>query len=292
MKLDRKETVVGFIGVGVMGKSMALNLLNDGYDIHVYTRTKEKAQELVEQGCTWQADPAGIAAAADVVITMIGTPQDVEAVYLAEGGLLATGRAGTMVIDMTTSSPQLAGKIYNQAKERGIAALDAPVSGGDIGARQGTLSIMVGGDREAFEQALPLFQVMGENIVYQGTAGSGQHCKMANQIAVASTMVGVCESIRYAEKAGLDPAVVLQSISAGAASSWALSNLAPRILKGDFDPGFFIRHFVKDMNIALSSCADIGLQARGLELVKGLYDRLVEDGDEYLGTQALYKLYK
>ena len=289
---NRSETVVGFIGIGVMGKSMALHLQNEGYDLHVFTRTKDKAAELVDRGGTWQATPADVAAAADIIITMIGTPKDVEEVYLAEDGLLARARHGAVVIDMTTSSPQLAERIYERAKERGVSALDAPVSGGDIGAREGTLSIMVGGDRDAFEKALPLFEIMGKNIVYQGSAGSGQHCKMANQIAVASTMIGVCESLRYAEKAGLDPRTVLDSIEAGAAGSWTLSNLAPRMINGDFGPGFYVKHFIKDMNIALDSCTDIGLKARGLQLAKELYDQISADGGDYLGTQSLYQQYK
>jgi 3-hydroxyisobutyrate dehydrogenase len=289
---NTSETVVGFIGIGVMGKSMVLNLLKGGYEIHVFTRTKAKAQQLIDQGCAWHTSPASVAGAADVIITMVGSPRDVEEIYLAEDGVLAKARKGTLVIDMTTSSPQLAEQIYKQAKGLGISALDAPVSGGDIGAQQGTLSIMVGGDQDAFEQARPLLEIMGKNIVYQGVAGSGQHCKMANQIAVASTMMGVCESLRYAEKAGLDPATVLQSIEAGAAGSWTLSNLAPRMIKGDFGPGFYVKHFIKDMNIALESCADIGLQARGLQLAKGLYDQIAAEGGEYLGTHALYKQYE
>lgn len=289
---NNSETVVGFIGIGVMGKSMVLNLMSGGYDIHVFTRTKAKAEELLSKGCTWHPTPAGVASAADIVITMIGSPKDVEEVYLSEDGVLANARKGTIVIDMTTSSPQLAQQIYSHAKGLEVSALDAPVSGGDIGAQQGTLSIMVGGDRAAFEQALPLFEIMGKNIVYQGAAGSGQHCKMANQIAVASTMIGVCESLRYAEKAGLDPETVLASIEAGAAGSWTLSNLAPRMIKGDFGPGFYVKHFLKDMTIALESCTDIGLRARGLQLAKELYDQIAEDGGEYLGTHALYQHYE
>lgn len=292
MTVKNNDLVVGFIGIGVMGKSMALNLLKGGYTLQVYSRTKEKAQELIDKGCVWQSTPAAIAAAADILVTMIGTPKDVEEVYLGENGVLAKARQGTIVIDMTTSSPQLAEQIYHQANDLGVSALDAPVSGGDIGARQATLSIMVGGDRAAFEKARPLFEVMGKNIVYQGPAGSGQHCKMANQIAVASTMMGVCEALRYAEKAGLSPETVLESIEAGAAGSWALSNLAPRMIKGDFAPGFYVKHFIKDMNIALDSCTNIGLQARGLELVKELYDQLAADGGEDLGTHALYRQYK
>ncbi len=292
MAAKNNDTVVGFIGIGVMGKSMALNLLNGGFTVQVYTRTKEKAQELIDKGCVWQATPAAVAAAADIVITMIGSPKDVEEVYLGADGVLANARKGAIVIDMTTSSPQLAERIYHQANDFGLSALDAPVSGGDIGARQGTLSIMVGGDQAAFDKARPVFEIMGKNIVYQGPAGSGQHCKMANQIGVASTMMGVCEALRYAEKAGLSPETVLESIEAGAAGSWALSNLAPRMIKGDFDPGFYVKHFIKDMNIALDSCTNIGLQARGLQLVKELYDELAADGGEDLGTHALYRQYK
>ena len=223
MKKNTSGPIVGFIGIGVMGKSMVLNLMRGGYDIHVFTRTKTKAAELIDKGCTWQASPAGVAAAADIIITMIGSPRDVEEVYLAEDGVLAKARKGAIVIDMTTSSPQLAEQIYRQARNLGISALDAPVSGGDIGAQQGTLSIMVGGDQEAFEQARPLFEIMGKNIVYQGTAGSGQHCKMCNQIAIASNMIGVCEALLYAQQAGLDLETVMESVASGAAGSWSLS---------------------------------------------------------------------
>ena len=193
---------------------------------------------------------------------------------------------------MTTSSPQLAATIYGKAKEKGVSSLDAPVSGGDVGAKNGTLSIMVGGDKDTFEAVKPIFSQMGQNIVYQGAAGSGQHCKMANQIAIACNMMGVCESIRYAEKAGLDPVTVLQSIESGAAGSWSLSNLAPRMITGDFDPGFYVKHFIKDMTIALDSRKEIGLSAEGLALAKSLYDQVAEAGGENLGTQALYKNYK
>jgi len=193
---------------------------------------------------------------------------------------------------MTTSSPELAAKIYTAAKKVGVDALDAPVSGGDIGARDATLSIMVGGEQEVFEMIKPLFEAMGKNIVFQGDAGSGQHCKMANQIAIASNIMGVCEAIRYAEKAGLDPEIVLASIGAGAAGSWSLSNLAPRMIKADFEPGFYVKHFIKDMGIALESCGNIGLQAHGLKLAKSLYDELAANGSEDKGTQALYTNYK
>ena len=292
MVVSAQNTVIGFIGLGVMGKSMVSHLLKGGYKAHVYNRTKSKAEDLLKIGATWQDSPADVAKVADVVITIVGYPADVEEVYFSDKGILNNAKAGSVVIDMTTSSPELAVKIYNEANERGIDALDAPVSGGDIGARDGKLSIMVGGDKETYEEVRPLFELMGENIVFQGQAGSGQHCKMANQIAIASNIMGVCESIRYAEKAGLDPSVVLQSISAGAAASWSLSNLAPRMIKGDFDPGFYIKHFIKDMGIALQSAENIGLEASGLALAKSLYDKLAAEGKEDLGTQALYTHYK
>jgi len=290
--VNNQEIEVGFIGIGVMGKSMASNLLDGGFKMHIYTRTKAKAEELLNKGAIWQDSPAEVASAADIIITMIGYPKDVEEVYLGKNGILQSAKKGSIAIDMTTSSPQLAAQIYQEAKALDISALDAPVSGGDIGAKEGTLSIMTGGDKETFDHVCPLFEIMGKNIVYQGEAGSGQHCKMANQIAVASTMMGVCEALRYAEKAGLSPETVLESIESGAAGSWALSNLAPRMIAGDFDPGFYVKHFIKDMNIALESSANIGLEARGLQLVKELYDQLAADGGENYGTHALYKQYK
>jgi 3-hydroxyisobutyrate dehydrogenase len=290
--INIQEITVGFIGIGVMGKSMASNLLQGGYNLHIFSRTKAKAEELLSKGAIWQESPAEVASASAIIITMIGYPKDVEEVYLGKNGILQSAKKGSIAIDMTTSSPQLAEQIYHEAKALDISVLDAPVSGGDIGAKEGTLSIMTGGDKETFDCVRPLFEIMGKNIVYQGKAGSGQHCKMANQIAVASTMMGVCEALRYAEKAGLRPETVLESIEAGAAGSWALSNLAPRMIKGNFDPGFYVKHFIKDMNIALESSADIKLKAPGLQLVKELYDQLAAEGGENYGTHALYKQYK
>lgn len=292
MTTDKQQTIIGFIGIGVMGKSMVSHLMEAGYEAHIYTRTKATAEPLLAKGAIWEETPGKVAAAADITITIVGYPHDVEEVYLSEDGILANCSSGNIVIDMTTSSPQLATQIYSKAQEKGVASLDAPVSGGDVGAKNGALSIMVGGDKETFDTVMPIFSLMGKNIVYQGPAGSGQHCKMANQIAIASTMMGVCESIRYAEKAGLDPATVLQSIESGAAGSWSLSNLAPRMIKDDFDPGFYVKHFIKDMTIALDSSKEIGLSAEGLALAKSLYDQVVEDGGENLGTQSLYKNYK
>ncbi|MFW2368610.1 MAG: NAD(P)-dependent oxidoreductase [Desulforhopalus sp.] len=292
MEINSQQTTIGFIGIGVMGKSMASHLLKDGFTMNINTRTKSKAQELLAQGALWYESPGQVAAASDVIITIVGYPKDVEEIYLANDGILANCKEGDIVIDMTTSSPNLAAQIYTAAREKGVSSLDAPVSGGDIGAREARLSIMVGGDLQAFNAVKPLFELMGKNIVHQGVAGSGQHCKMANQIAIASNMMGVCESIRYAEKAGLNPETVLQSIETGAAASWSLSNLAPRMIKGDFEPGFYVKHFIKDMNIALESSDNLGLSASGLALAKSLYDKLEEDGGGDFGTQALYKHYK
>lgn len=291
MDIVPEKTVVGFVGMGVMGKSMVSNLMNSGYQVIISTRTKARAEDLLERGALWKDTPGEVALAADVVITMVGYPSDVEEVYFGENGILANAAEGNIVVDMTTSSPALAVRIYEEGRKKGIQVMDAPVSGGDVGAREARLSIMVGGDEDVFAMTVPLLQVMGENIVYQGQAGSGQHCKMANQIVIASTMMGVCESIRYAEKAGLDPETVLQSIETGAAGSWSLSNLAPRMIRGDFEPGFYVKHFIKDMGIALQSAEELGLEAHGLALAKSLYDKLAGQGKEDKGTQALYTYY-
>ncbi|HWO96208.1 MAG TPA: NAD(P)-dependent oxidoreductase [Bacillus sp. (in: firmicutes)] len=283
---------VGFIGIGVMGKSMARHLIKAGYSVFVYTRTKEKAMELLEEGAIWRETVAELAAEADIIITMVGYPRDVEEVYLGENGLVKNAKPGTYFIDMTTSTPTLAKTIYEEAKKRDMYSLDAPVSGGDVGARQGTLTIMVGGDEEVFNYCLPLLHLLGKNVILQGEAGAGQHTKMCNQIAIASNMIGVSEAIVYAEKAGLKPESVLQSISAGAAGSWSLSNLAPRMIDGDFEPGFYIKHFIKDMGIALEEAKAMQMDTPGLALAKKLYDLLAEKGEANSGTQALYKLYK
>ena len=282
---------IGFIGTGVMGRSMAGHLLEAGHTITVHNRTPEKAESLLENGAAWADTPAEIARASDFVITIVGFPDDVESTYLGENGLVAHAEAGTRLIDMTTSCPRLAARIHEEGKQRGVGVLDAPVSGGDLGAREAKLSIMVGGDKEVFESCRFLFEIMGRNIVYQGPAGSGQHTKMANQVAIAGGMLGVCESLAYARKAGLDPESVLASISGGAAGSWSLSNLAPRILANDFDPGFYVKHFIKDMDIASASSKSMDLDAHGLELALELYRKLAKEGCADLGTQALYKIY-
>ncbi|EUJ31993.1 hypothetical protein MFLO_07382 [Listeria floridensis FSL S10-1187] len=283
---------IGFVGTGVMGSSMVRNLMESGFDLHVYSRTKKKADKLVHAGAVWHDNPAELAGHVDVLITMVGYPTDVEELYLSEGGFLETMQPGAIAIDMTTSSPELAKEIYQDGKAAGIDVLDAPVSGGDIGAKNGTLSIMVGGEVEVFEKAKPIFEILGGNIVRQGPAGSGQHTKMVNQIAIASNMIGVTEAIVYAEQAGLDPELVLASIASGAAGSWSLSNLIPRVLKDDFAPGFFIKHFIKDMRIALDEANKMKLELPGLELAEKMYQTLAENGLSEAGTQALIKYYR
>ncbi|MEO2075262.1 MAG: NAD(P)-dependent oxidoreductase [Bacillus sp. (in: firmicutes)] len=287
-----RNTIIGFIGIGVMGRSMAGHLLNAGYSLVVYSRTKEKATELIEKGAEWVETPKAVAEKANVVFTIVGYPVDVEEVYFGENGLLPNAQEGSVMIDMTTSAPSLAVKIYEEAKRRGIQTIDAPVSGGDVGAKEAKLSIMVGGEKDVFEAVYPLLQHLGTNIVYQGNPGAGQHTKMCNQIAIASNMIGVCEAIIYAEKAGLDPETVLKSITTGAAGSWSLSNLAPRMLKGNFEPGFYIKHFIKDMKIALDEAERMDMPVPGLALAKSLYEQLALNGEENSGTQALYKYWK
>ncbi|MNK03106.1 2-hydroxy-3-oxopropionate reductase [compost metagenome] len=287
---NAKSSVMGFIGTGVMGKSMAGHILNAGYELLVFNRTKSRAADLVEKGATWVDTVGELAEKADIIITMVGYPQDVKEVYLAEDGILNKAKKGSFAIDMTTSSPILAREIYNKAKEKGIHTLDAPVSGGDVGARQAKLAIMVGGAEEDYKAVLPIFELMGTNIVLQGKAGAGQHTKMCNQIAIASNMLGVCEALLYASKSGLDPNTVLKSIETGAAGSWSLSNLGPRIIKGDFEPGFYIKHFIKDMKIAIESAEEMNLSTPGLKLAKSLYEEFEAEGNGNKGTQALYQL--
>ena len=289
--MSGKKTI-GFIGLGVMGHSMAGHLLAAGHKMHLYTRTKSKAEDLVEKGAKWEDSVASLARNCEVIITIVGYPADVEEIYLAENGILAHAAPGTLAIDMTTSAPDLAVRLWETGKQKSIKVLDAPVSGGDLGARNATLSIMVGGDRQTFDQALPILDVMGGNIVYQGAAGAGQHTKMANQIAIAAGMVAVCESLAYAKKSGLDPDTVLKSIGQGAAGSWSLNNLGPRIIKGDDRPGFYIKHFIKDMGIAVESARRMKLSTPGLDLALSLYEKMADQGFEDNGTQALYKLFE
>ncbi len=282
---------IAFIGTGVMGRSMAGHLQKAGHTLHVYNRTKDKAQALIDAGAKWHASAGEAAAQADVVITMVGFPADVEATYLGRGGVVERAKAGALLIDMTTSSPGLARKIADAAAKRGLGALDAPVSGGDVGAKEARLVIMAGGAADAFARAKPLFELMGKSISLHGGPGAGQHCKMANQIAVAVGMVAWCEALAYARRAGLDPAAVQTTIAGGAAGSWAMSNLAPRALAENFAPGFYVKHILKDMRIALESAAELKLDLPGLAVAKQLYDQVAARGWEDCGTQALYRLY-
>ncbi|EAG9322810.1 NAD(P)-dependent oxidoreductase [Listeria monocytogenes] len=283
---------IGFVGTGVMGSSMAAHLLEAGYEVSVYTRTKTKAKDLIDKGAIWTDTPGELASKVDILISIVGYPKDVEELYLGENGFLENLAVGTVAIDMTTSSPALAKKIARLGLEKGIGVLDAPVSGGDIGARNGTLSIMVGGSEEVFLKVKSIFDILGSSVVLQGDAGAGQHTKMVNQIAIASNMIGVTEAIIYAEAAGLNPSRVLDSISGGAAGSWSLTNLIPRVLKDDFSPGFFIKHFIKDMGIAISEARQMGLELPGLTLAEKMYQTLAEQGLSEEGTQALIKYYR
>jgi len=283
---------IGFIGLGVMGQSMAGHILAAGFNVRVYNRTKQKAQALVEKGAVWCDRVADLAASSDIIITMVGYPADVEEVFTGPAGILENAPSGALVIDMTTSDPVLAEKLWQDGRQKNISVLDAPVSGGDIGAQNASLSIMVGGEPDDFYRARPIFKTMGTNIVHQGKPGSGQHTKMANQIAIASTMIAVCESISYARRAGLDPETVLESIGKGAAASWSLNNLGPKMIQGDDAPGFFIQHFVKDMGIALSAAEAMGMKTPGLDMAHTLYKRMEDQGGGLKGTQALFHLFE
>ncbi|MBW2206634.1 MAG: NAD(P)-dependent oxidoreductase [Deltaproteobacteria bacterium] len=279
---------IGWIGTGVMGTSMAGHVQAGGNELFVFNRTKKKAQPLLDKGAQWCDTPAQVAENTDMVFSIVGFPADVEGVYLGDEGILAGNGSCKVVVDMTTSQPSLAQRIAQEAEKKGIASLDAPVSGGDIGAKDAALAIMVGGEKATFDEVLPLFQLMGKNIAYMGAAGAGQHTKMCNQVLIAGTMIGVCESLLYAVKEGLDPQEVIDIIGKGAAGSWSINNLGPRIVKGDFDPGFFVEHFIKDMGIALQESAAVGLSLPGLALVHQLYMAVKAMGHGRLGTQALY----
>jgi 3-hydroxyisobutyrate dehydrogenase len=278
---------VGWIGTGVMGASMCGHLLDAGCAVTVSTRSPAKANDLLDRGASWAATPAEVAEASDITFAIVGFPSDVREVFLGDHGALVGAEQGSVLVDMTTSEPSLAVEIHEAAQAKGVGAVDAPVSGGDVGARNATLSIMVGGDHDDVERVRPLFERMGSTIVHQGGPGSGQHTKMVNQILIASGMVGIAEALLYARQAGLDLATVLDSVSGGAAGSWSLSNLAPRILAGNFDPGFFVDHFVKDMGIALHEAATMQVATPGLALAHQLYVGLQAQGGGRMGTQAL-----
>ena len=284
------EKHIGWIGTGVMGKSMCAHILKTGYSVSVYNRTKEKAKELIDNGAIWCSSPKEVAEKSDIVFTIVGFPHDVEDVYLGENGILRSIKNGSIVVDMTTSEPSLAQKIYEEAKKKGVSSIDAPVSGGDVGAKNGTLAIMSGGDKETYDKVYPLFELMGKNIAYMGKAGAGQHTKMSNQILIASTMIGVVESLLYAYKAGNNLNEVINVIGKGAAGCWSINNLGPRIVDGNFDPGFFIKHFIKDMGIALKEAKNMNLSLPGLALAYQFYISATAIGFENLGTQGLYKV--
>lgn len=283
---------IGFIGVGIMGKSMVRNLMKAGFDLHIYARNKEKVEDVTAEGAVFHDSIKSCVAGCEAVITIVGFPKDVEEVYFEEGNILDSAGAGAYLIDMTTTSPQIAEKIYAEGKKKGFHVLDAPVTGGDMGAKNGTLSILAGGDQEDYEACMPLFEAMGTNINYQGKAGCGQHCKLANQIMIAGTLSGVCEALTYAKAKGLDLNTVLNSVATGAAGSKQLDTFGPKILEGNYDPGFFMKHFIKDMKLALIEANMSELNLGVLSQVLANYEELEAEGYGDLGTQALMKYYE
>lgn len=275
-----------------MGKHMVQNLIKSGFELYIYSRTKSKAQEVIEAGAIWCDTAKECVLNCEAVITMVGYPKDVEEVYFSQDGILNSAKPGTYLIDMTTTSPKLSKRIYTAACSKNLYALDAPVSGGDVGAKNATLTIMVGGDKQAFDNCLPVFNVIGKNIVYQGEAGLGQHAKMANQIALSGIISSLCESIAYAHGVGLDVETLLKAISGGAAGSWQMANMAPRIIEGNLNPGFYIKHFIKDMEIAKEESQAVDLDLCILKEVLKLYKHLDQKNMGDLGTQALIKYYE
>ena len=286
-KVSPKRTTIGLIGTGVMGSPMCLHLIKKHYKVIVNNRTKRKAKQLIDNGAKWAQSPKAVAENADVIFTILGFPKDVRQVYFGKDGIFEGLKKGSLLVDMTTTEPSLAEEIYEEARRKGASSVDAPVSGGDIGAQAGTLSIMVGGDKDAVNTVMPLLKFMGGNIVHQGGAGKGQHAKMCNQIMASALMIGMCETLLYGYKAGLDLNTMLSSVSKGAAASWMLDNLAPRIVKRDFKPGFYVEHFIKDMGIALKEAERMNLMLPGLSLVNQLYIAAKAQGHGRKGTQAL-----
>ncbi|WP_034602980.1 NAD(P)-dependent oxidoreductase [Maridesulfovibrio frigidus] len=281
---------IGWIGTGVMGSSMCMHLIKAGHEAFVYNRTKAKAKDLIAAGATWCDSPSAVAKSADIIFTIVGYPTDVEQTILGSEGVLANADAGKIIVDMTTSEPALAELIYDAAADKNVESLDAPVSGGDLGARNGSLAIMVGGKQKVFDEVKELFDIMGQNVQLMGKAGTGQHTKMCNQVLIAGTMIGVVESLLYAQKAGMDMNKVIDVIGSGAAGSWSINNLGRRIAEDDFNPGFFIKHFVKDMGIALDEAKRMKLSLPGLALVNQFYISAMAMGYEELGTQGLFKV--
>lgn len=283
---------IGFIGVGIMGKSMVRNLMKAGYELHIFARTKSKVEDVISEGAIFHDTIGDCVKDVEAVITMVGFPQDVEEIYYDPMNILDSAKEGTYLIDMTTTSPMIAAQLHENGKKRGFHVLDAPVTGGDSGAREGTLSILVGGEREDYEACMPLFEAMGTNINYMGKAGNGQHAKMANQILIAGALSGVCEAIAYAKAKELDLQTLLDALSTGAAGSRQLDTFGPKILNGDYDPGFFLKHFVKDMKLALIEANRSELDLEMLSLVLSNYQILEAQGYGDLGTQALMKFYE
>ena len=282
---------IGFIGVGIMGRSMVRNLMKAGYEVHIYARTKAKVEDVISEGAVFHDSIAECVKDRDAVITIVGFPQDVEEVYFDSGNILDSASPGTYLIDMTTTSPMLAEKIFEEGTKRGFHVLDAPVTGGDTGAKEGTLSILVGGERQDYEACLPLFEAMGTNINYEGKAGSGQHCKLANQIMIAGTLSGVCEALTYAKEKGLDPDTFMKSVATGAAGSRQLDLYGAKIIAGDYAPGFFMKHFIKDMKLALIEANKSSIDLGVLSQVLANCEELEAEGCGELGTQALMKFY-
>lgn len=283
---------VGFIGVGIMGKSMVRNLMKAGYELHIFARTRAKVEDVIGEGAVFHESIAECVRDCEAVITIVGFPKDVEEVYFEGGNILDSAMPGAYLIDMTTTSPMIAEKIYEEGTKKGFHVLDAPVTGGDTGAKAGTLSILVGGEKEDYEACMPLFEAMGTNINYQGKAGCGQHAKLANQIMIAGTLSGVCEALTYAKAKGLDLETVLNSVSTGAAGSKQLDTFGPKILEGDYAPGFFMKHFIKDMKLALTEANRSNLSLDVLSQVLANYELLEAEGYGELGTQALIKYYE
>ncbi|WP_279633266.1 NAD(P)-dependent oxidoreductase [Marinilactibacillus kalidii] len=286
-----KMKTIGFIGTGVMGASIVGHLMDAGYEVNVYNRTKHKAEPLINRGAVWKDTPEEIAASSELIFTMVGFPEDVEEVYYGENGIFDGIRPDTIVVDLTTSKPSIAQKIYETAKQKDAASLDAPVSGGDLGAKNGTVTTMVGGDESVFEEVKSIFMIFSGTLELQGPAGSGQHTKMANQIMIAGTMTGLTELLVYADAAGLNKEKVLKTVGGGSAANWSLQNYGPRILKEDYSAGFFVKHFIKDLKIALEEADRMGIELPATKKAKALYDQLKDDGHGDEGTQALIRLW-
>lgn len=287
-KVSTNNTRIGWIGTGIMGEPMCGHLIDAGFQTSTYSRTRQKAAGLLNSGANWCDTPADVALNSDVVFTIVGYPADVREVYFGKDGIFSNLTAGKILVDMTTTEPSLSVEIYNKAKELGCFSVDAPVSGGDIGAKNAKLSIMVGGDKEVADSIMPLFELLGHQIVYEGGPGAGQHTKVCNQITVGGVMIGICEALLYSYKAGLDPDTMIKTVTAGAACTWLMENLGPKIIDEDFDPGFFVEHFIKDLGIALAECERMNLDLPGLKLSMDLYEKTRDLGYGKLGTQALF----